>query len=61
MNSNIKPEIFYTIEKTSPNYYGDSRYRFVSNYNGTRGVWHFSKDKAIEDGENHFAIIMALH
>jgi len=36
-------------------------YRFYSLYNGMRGVWHSTREAAIEEGEAHQKIILSLH
>lgn len=36
-------------------------WRYRSLYNGSRGRWHAVKTLAIEEGEAHRALIIALH
>lgn len=50
----------YVIEKQGPDYYGCYLYRFASLYNGTRGAWQ-NKVGAIDDGNKHGEILLALH
>ena len=51
-------EKIYRIETSTGAYY--PRYRFYSLYNGMRGVWSTKKEKAIEEGELHQKIVLAL-
>ena len=51
---------FYVIEEVE-NYYGDFKYRFISLFNGTRGIWHYKKDAAIAEGEAHERIIKTIY
>jgi hypothetical protein len=48
---------FYTIELEERN----ERHRFRSLYNSCIGSWRVHKADAIEDGEKHKALILALH
>ena len=36
-------------------------WRYYSLYNGARGTWHSKEEYAIEEGEAHKALIIALH
>lgn len=51
---------FYVIEESEADYYGSHKYRFVSNYNGSRGSWTYNKSLAVQNGEEHKKIILAL-
>lgn len=49
---------FYSLELNR----ADNRfYRFVSLYNGAKGVWVCGREDAIREGEKHKALILALH
>jgi hypothetical protein len=51
----------YGIEQTDrPDYYGTTKFRWYSKYNGARGPWVYSKKQAVEDGEEHEKIIREL-
>lgn len=47
---------YYEIECSA-----SGRFRYVGLYNGARGVWRPTKKRAIEGGEQHKALIIALH
>ena len=47
----------YGIEESEANHYGSCRYRFHSLFNGTRGAWMYSEEKAREQGKKHQEII----
>lgn len=40
--------------------YHDNVYRFASCYNGMRGPWRNTNEKAVEDGENHAAVLRSI-
>ena len=37
-----------------------AEWRYYSLYNGARGAWHHEKEYAIEEGEAHKALIIAI-
>lgn len=41
--------------------YFKMKYRFVSLYNGARGLWRKNRDKAKQDGQRHQRIINKIH
>ena len=48
---------FYNIEECRHS----SDCRFVSLYNGTRGIWVCGEKRAIKEGEKHKALVIALN
>lgn len=51
----------YIIERRKNSVIDSPEYRFNSLANGSRGLWHFSKESAEEEGEEHQAILQAMY
>jgi len=54
-------EKIYNLESRKNTSHNRTEYRFYSLYNGMRGAWLLTKEKAVEEGELHQKIILFLH